>query len=444
VATVVIIGAQWGDEGKGKVVDALASRAEIVARYQGGNNAGHTLVVDGAKTVLHLVPSGILQRSALNVIAQGTVIDPEVLLGELAALQERGLLGAEASERLKISDRAAVIMPYHVAIDKLREARLAGGKLGTTGRGIGPTYEDVAARRAVRVADLLDRQTLLARLDRVLPEKNGLLAWLGGEAMDRGELVERGLALGRQLAPFITDTGRLLRERIAAGANVLFEGAQGVLLDVLHGTYPFVTSSHTFTGGVSPGAGISPFALDGAIGVVKAYTTRVGSGPFVTELLDQVGEHLRAVGHEYGATTGRPRRCGWLDLPALRYCQGLNGFTALALTKLDVLTGMDEVGLCTAYLLDGALHQELPVGADLSRAEPVIERLPGWREDLSRVRRVADLPLAARGYVARISEEVGAPVALVGVGPGREETILEHDLWTPAPTADTTRQGSRP
>lgn len=432
--SAIVIGAQWGDEGKGKVVDALAQRAEVVVRFQGGNNAGHTLVVDGHKTILHLIPSGILRPEAVNVIGQGCVIDVDVVLGEIAALVDKGVLPASdgGASRLRISRDAAVIMPYHIALDHQREARLAsktGGKLGTTGRGIGPTYEDVAARRAVRIGDLLDRELLEMRLARVLDEKNAILTWAGGEPFEVEPLVAKMLALGQRIAPYVTDAGRLVRGALAAQKHVLFEGAQGALLDVLHGTFPYVTSSQTLLGGASHGAGVAPRQLERGVGVVKAYQTRVGTGPFPTELHDAAGDRLREVGQEFGSTTGRPRRCGWLDLPALRYSARLNGFSVLALMKLDVLSGMPELEVCTAYQVGDELTDELPTGPDLAGARPVYERLEGWAEDITKVREFDDLPLAAQAYVRFIEAQVEVPIALIGVGPGRADEIRCHELW---------------
>ena len=433
--SAVVIGAQWGDEGKGKVVDALARRAEFVVRFQGGNNAGHTLVVDGDKTVVHLIPSGILRRQVVNVIGQGCVIDVDVLLGELDMLVNKGVLSSESrgTTRLRLSRQAAIIMPYHVAIDQMREARLQGkqgGKIGTTGRGIGPAYEDVAARRAVRVGDLLDSRRLEMRLERVLEEKNALLSWLGGEPFSQKALMERMLRLGEKLAAYVDDTGRLIRGAIRDSRHVLFEGAQGALLDVLHGTYPYVTSSQTIMSGAAHGAGVAPRHLGYGIGVVKAYQTRVGAGPFPTELHGEVGERLRRDGHEFGSTTGRPRRCGWLDLAALRYSVNINGFSALALMKLDILSGHDTLRVCTGYrLADGTMVDEFPAGSDTDSYVPVYEDLPGWAEDISGARTMNDLPQAARSYVAFIEQAVGVPVALIGVGPGREDEVLQAPLW---------------
>ena len=429
MGSVVIIGAQWGDEGKGKVVDLLAERAQIVARYQGGNNAGHTLVVGGEKTVLHLIPSGILRTSIRNVIGQGVVVDPKVFLGEIEALEARQAL-PNAAHQLGLSHRAGVIMPYHVALDQAREARLKGGKIGTTGRGIGPAYEDVAARRAVRVSDLLDPEILGRRLDRVLDEKNALLSWLGVEPFDRGALIEEMCALGERLRPIICDTGAEVRQFLDSGKDVLFEGAQGVLLDVLHGTYPFVTSSNTIAGAVATGIGLPAHSVGRVIGIAKAYATRVGSGPFPTELEDATGQRLRDAGGEYGSTTGRPRRCGWLDLPALRYAHALNGFSALVLTKLDVLTGLDTIDVCVGYRIDGRVEEVLPADeARVMRAEPVYQTLPGWSEDITQARAFHDLPQAARDYVSFVEEATGVQAAVIGVGPGRNETLIRSDLW---------------
>jgi adenylosuccinate synthase len=429
MGSVVIIGAQWGDEGKGKVVDLLAERAQIVARYQGGNNAGHTLVVGGEKTVLHLIPSGILRTSIRNVIGQGVVVDPRVFLGEIEALEARDAL-PDVVHQLGVSHRAAVIMPYHVALDQAREARLKGGKIGTTGRGIGPAYEDVASRRAVRVSDLLDPEMLGRRLDRVLDEKNALLSWLGVEPFERAALIEEMCALGERLRPIICDTGAEVRAFLESGKDVLFEGAQGVLLDVLHGTYPFVTSSHTIAGAVATGIGLPAHSVGRVIGIAKAYATRVGAGPFPTELEDATGQRLRDAGGEYGSTTGRPRRCGWLDLPALRYAHALNGFSALVLTKLDVLTGLDTIDVCVGYQIEGQVEQVLPADeAQVMEAEPVYETLQGWSEDITKVRTFMDLPQAAQAYVRFVEEATGVHVAVIGVGPGRNETLIRSDLW---------------
>ena len=407
----------------------LADRARYVVRFQGGNNAGHTLVVGGEKTVLHLIPSGILQLGVKNIITQGVVVDPFVLCEELDGLDANGGLPV-AGEGLILSPRASLILPYHRAIDKAREARLAGGKIGTTGRGIGPAYEDVAGRRAVHVGDLLSKEALDRRLDRVFDERNASLAWLGGEPIDREEMVASLLAVGERLRPYIAEAEAIVREAVARGEDVLFEGAQGALLDVQHGTYPYVTSSSTNAGAVATGVGLAPSAIDGVVGIVKAYTTRVGEGPFPSELEGPVAEHLRSVGHEFGSTTGRPRRCGWLDLPALRFAHGLNGFTSLTLTKLDVLTGLPEVKLCVGYRVHGEVLAVPPAVADLTLVEPVYEVFPGWSEDIRGAQSLSDLPDSARRYVETIERLVGVQVSLLGTGPGRHEVIERGALWT--------------
>ena len=430
MSTVAVIGAQWGDEGKGKVVDYLAERARLVVRYQGGNNAGHTLVVNGEKTILHLIPSGILVDGVTNIIGDGTVIDPWVLLSEIDGLKDRGAMRAPESRQLLIGRRAAVIAPYHVALDQAREQRLGKGKIGTTGRGIGPAYEDVAARRAIRIADLLDRKRLTSRLERVLDEKNALLSWMDAETFDQDDLVERLMDVGRRLAPWIDDAGKWVRAEVAKGADVVFEGAQGAMLDVVHGTYPYVTSSHTTTGGIASGTGTHPRQLNAVVGVVKAYTTRVGAGPFPTELHDDVGESLRKMGQEFGSTTGRPRRCGWLDISQLRYAHQLNGFTSLALTKLDVLTGLESIEVCTGYEVDGERWDVLPTDDDLmDRAKPITVTLKGWSQDVRDARSFDMLPENAQAYIQLIQTELGVPVGLISVGPGRHETIRHHELW---------------
>jgi len=430
MSTVAVIGAQWGDEGKGKVVDYLAERARFVVRYQGGNNAGHTLVVNGEKTILHLVPSGILADDVTNVIGDGTVIDPWVLVGELEGLEARGAMRPPESGQLVIGRRAAIVAPYHVAMDKAREQRLGKGKIGTTGRGIGPAYEDVAARRAIRVADLLDRERLSDRLDRVLEEKNALLAWLGAETFDKDDLIERLTAVGARLKPWVDDAGKRVRQAIADDLDVVFEGAQGAMLDVVHGTYPYVTSSHTTTGGIASGSGTHPRQLKAVVGVVKAYTTRVGAGPFPTELHDSFGDSLREKGQEFGSTTGRPRRCGWLDLSQLRYAHQLNGFTSLALTKLDVLTGLESIEVCVGYSVDGERWDIIPTDSDLmERAEPITVKLAGWTEDVRDARSYEELPANAKTYIDLVQRELGVPVGLISVGPGRSETIRHQDLW---------------
>ncbi|MFT5994438.1 MAG: adenylosuccinate synthase [Flavobacteriales bacterium] len=423
----VVIGAQWGDEGKGKIVDIYTEYADLIVRFQGGNNAGHTLVVDHGdgpvKTVLHLIPSGILYPSKTCVIASGVVVDLDVFFKEIAGLHESG--HNVGPEQLRVCKDAHVIMPYHRALDIAREARRGAEKIGTTGRGIGPAYEDKAARVGVRMRDLLDSDRLRRILEHALPEKNALLTWLGAETFDAEQLVERYRALGEQVAPFLSDARELVSDAYRDGKHILFEGAQGTLLDVGHGTYPFVTSSHTTTGGVCIGAGVPPASLTESVGIAKAYITRVGSGPFPTELDDEVGAALRAAGQEFGATTGRPRRCGWFDAVAMRASQRINGFTGLMITKLDVLTGIEPLKIATAYdTPDGRVEVADLDAASLEAVTPVYESLPGWTEDLTSITSYDDLPANARAFVERLSDVSGVPLAGVSIGPGRLQTIL--------------------
>ncbi|MCP5044496.1 MAG: adenylosuccinate synthase [bacterium] len=428
MTTVVAVGAQWGDEGKGKIVDWLAPRADLVARFQGGNNAGHTLVVDGEKTVLHIVPSGILHPGKVNLIGPGVVVDPGALITELNALAERSVL--RDPSRLRVSGRAHVILPWHCALDQARESSAAKGrKIGTTGRGIGPAYEDKVARRGVRMADLLLGDELADKI-RVLAEwKNfELTKFHDAEPVDVEVLIETALEWGRELEPYIDHTGRILDAALREGKSVLFEGAQGTFLDIDHGTYPFVTSSNCVAGAVCTGSGVGPTKIDRVLGITKAYTTRVGEGPFPSELHDQLGEDLRKAGAEFGATTGRPRRCGWLDCVMLRESVCVNGITDLAINKLDILSGFDELQIATAYRIDGKLTHEFPMTmAEVVRAEPVYESLPGFREDVSSVRRREDLPDNARRYIERIESLVEVEAAFISVGPGRDETIMCTD-----------------
>jgi len=421
---VVVVGSQWGDEGKGKVVDLFADQADVVVRYQGGNNAGHTVVVDGRKTILHLVPSGVLHQGKTCVIGNGVVIDPEVLFQEIDELRQRGHLLEEAS--LKISDRAHLIMPYHRAIDLARERLRGEGRIGTTGRGIGPTYEDKMARIGIRMADLFDDQTFTEALRRTIEEKNLYLdKMLSEQALDFDAIHKEYCGYRTRLAPYVTDTGIFLYDALRQRKRILLEGAQGTLLDVDHGTYPFVTSSNTAAGGVCTGTGMAPSQITAVVGIAKAYTTRVGSGPFPTELLDDIGKKLRQDGDEYGATTGRPRRCGWFDAVVVRYAVRLNGINGLALTKLDVLTGVDPIRVCTAYELNGRRLENFPAsGAALRNLKPIYEELPGWGEPLNRARCLADLPANARAYIRRLEELTGAPMFVVSVGAGRDQTIV--------------------
>jgi adenylosuccinate synthase len=427
VTTLIAVGAQWGDEGKGKLVDWLAPRADLVVRFHGGNNAGHTLVVDGDKTVLHVVPAGILHPGTLNLIGPGVVVDPDILLGELDALAARGVLRDPA--RVRVSGRAHVIFEWHSSLDKAREEKARGRAIGTTGRGIGPCYEDKVSRRGIRVADLLDPPSLIEAIARLAEQKNfELTEYYKWKPVDVREVTDRAIEWGRRLAPYVDHTERTLERALRAGKNVLFEGAQGNFLDVDHGTYPYVTSSNCVAGAVCAGAGIGPTRIDRVLGITKAYTTRVGGGPFPTELSDSAGELLRQRGAEFGATTGRPRRCGWLDAVMLREAATVNGYTALAVNKLDVLSSTGEIQIATAYRVDGKVTEEFPMTlGEVARAEPIYERHAGWDEDLSGCRRFADLPAAARAYVERVEALVGVPVELISIGPNRDETIARND-----------------
>lgn len=420
----VVLGAQWGDEGKGKFVDILAQDHDVVVRFQGGNNAGHTLVVENeagekVKTVLHLIPSGILHRDKTSVIASGVVIDPAVLITEIEALVASGVL--EDPEQLIISTGASVILPYHVALDKAREESKGKDKIGTTGRGIGPTYEDKAARRSVFIRDLLDEDILRLKVTTNLREKNTLLQMYGKDVIDPEEVVAAYLSYGEKLAPYIKDTDPIFQEYGFDKKKILFEGAQGTMLDVGLGTYPYVTSSHTTSGGVCISTGFAPSDLGRIYGVTKAYTTRVGGGPFPTELFDAHGEHLQSVGQEFGATTGRPRRCGWLDLPALRYAVRVNGITDLVLTKLDILTGMDVVKVCVSYEdEDGLLYFEPPSDPQvLNRLKPRYEEVEGWDVDISEIRHERDLPEGAQDLLRVISIFANTDIRYISVGPER-------------------------
>jgi adenylosuccinate synthase len=420
MAVTVIVGAQWGDEGKGKVVDRYTEGADVVARFGGGANAGHTLVVNGQKLVTHLLPSGVLHRGKVNVLGAGMVIDPAALLEEIADCQQRGLLGDDAE--LQIADRAHVILSYHRQIDALREA--GAGAIGTTKRGIGPAYEAKAARRGVRVADLLRPERLRPLVEHNVAELDPYVIERGGKPLDARALCDEALALGERLRRWVSDTSRYLHEAVRAGKHVLAEGAQGAMLDLDHGTYPFVTSSSTIAGGACSGLGLGPTTISKVVGITKAYATRVGGGPFPTELTDGLGDTLRVTGAEFGSTTGRPRRCGWLDLPALRMAARLSGMTGLAVTKLDVLSAMPRVDLCVGYRLNGRVLDEVPVDpGDLAEVVPVLESFGAMPEDSRQARSLDDLAPAVRKYLARIETEVGVPLCLVSVGPGREATI---------------------
>jgi len=424
MANVAIIGAQWGDEGKGKIVDLFAEDADIVVRFQGGNNAGHTLVVDGKTTVLHLIPSGALHPNKLCVIGNGVVVDPEVLLEEITALKGQGHFMDDA--QLRISEEAHLIMPYHKAIDQARERLRGEGMIGTTGRGIGPAYEDKVARVGIRLIDLLEEETFQEKLQRNIEEKNIYLkAILKEKTLDFNKLHDSYSVYRDKLKSYVTDTSLLLDREMRAGKQVLFEGAQGTLLDVDHGTYPFVTSSNTVAGGVCNGAGIGPRHIHQIIGISKAYTTRVGSGPFPTEIHGQDGETLKREGFEFGATTGRPRRCGWFDAVGLRHAVRMNGITGVALTKLDVLTGFKMIPICTDYRSSGKILHDFPASFKvMQNAQPVYEEMEGWEKPLDAVRSFSDLPAQAQKYVRRLEEIIETEIILVSVGPGRDQTIL--------------------
>jgi len=424
---IVLIGAQWGDEGKGKVTDLLGERVDYVVRYQGGNNAGHTVITpDGQRFALHLMPSGVLTPGCVPVIGNGVVVDPKVLLGEIDALTERGV----DPSRLLISADAHLIMPHHRALDRVVERYLGSARIGTTGRGIGPAYGDKVARTGIRVQDLLDPGILRQKLELVLREKNQILVKVyNRKALDVAAVVEEYLGYALRLRPYIADTRLLLVQALDRGETVLLEGAQATLLDVDHGTYPFVTSSNPTAGGACVGSGIPPTRITQVIGVIKAYTTRVGSGPFPTELFDDNGAHLLKIGAEYGTTTGRERRCGWFDAVVGRYAVRVNGITDLVVTKLDVRSGLEKVPICVAYQVDGQRVDEMPVTQTaFHHAVPIYEQLDGWWEDISKARTEDDLPPNARRYVARIEELCGARVSVVGVGPGREENVIRYPL----------------
>ena len=420
----VVVGAQWGDEGKGKIVDILAQHADVVVRFQGGNNAGHTLVVGEEKIVVHLVPSGVLHDDTVCVIGNGVVVDPAVLLDEIDALQQRGYM--RDLSVLKISDRAHLIMPYHRAIDLARERQRGEGMIGTTGRGIGPTYEDKMARIGIRFAELLDDETLEAHLRQTIEERNTYLrSMLQEPALEFAEIFDRCCAYRERLRRHVIDTSIYLNRILSQGKRVLFEGAQGTMLDVDHGTYPYVTSSNTVSAAACTGGGIAPSRITSVIGIAKAYTTRVGAGPFPTELTGALGDKLRQDGDEYGATTGRPRRCGWFDAVVLRHAVRLNGMTAVGLTKLDVLTGLDPIKICVGYDFNGTRHDDFPAALGVLRGlKPIYEEHPGWTEPIGGARALDELPTNARKYLNRLEELTGTAMLVVSVGPRREETML--------------------
>ncbi len=424
MSNIVVVGTQWGDEGKGKVVDLLTAKLDLVVRFQGGNNAGHTLVVDGKQFIFHIIPSGILYEDKKCLIGNGLVVDPEVLLEEIEGLKKTGIL--IGPERLSLSEKAHIIMPYHKAIDLAKEAAKGEAKIGTTGRGIGPCYEDKISRTGVRAVDLTEPEVLEEKVRENLKEKNFLLEkFLGAEPLEPQPILDSYLAMGEKLAPFITDVSVELEQALKSQKSILFEGAQGTHLDIDHGTYPYVTSSNPVAGTACSGAGIGPNQLHHVVGIVKAYTTRVGAGPFVTELEDETGDYIQEKGAEFGATTGRRRRCGWLDLVVVRDSARLNGLNSLAITKLDVLTGLESLKVCVGYEIDGERVDQRPASLKkMAACTPLYEEFPGWQDDISGAREVDQLPEEAKAYIKAIEDISGIPASIISVGPGRDETII--------------------
>ncbi|BBI36772.1 adenylosuccinate synthase [Cohnella abietis] len=420
MSTVVVVGTQWGDEGKGKITDFLAEKADVVARYQGGNNAGHTILIENKKYKLTMVPSGIFNQNKLCVIGNGMVINPGALVEEIQYIRDNGF----STDNLKISDRAHVIMPYHLVLDALEEDRKADNKIGTTRKGIGPCYMDKAARNGIRIADLMIPESFAEKARSIIEDKNQVIIQMyNGEPLDAESIIKDYLALAELLRPFVTDTSVILNDAIDAGKKVLFEGAQGVMLDIDQGTYPYVTSSNPSAGGVCIGSGVGPSKIKEVIGVAKAYTTRVGDGPFPTELNNELGQWIRDKGHEYGTVTGRPRRVGWFDTVVVRHARRVSGITGLSLNSLDVLTGLETVKICTAYKFRGELMEHYPANLKLlEECEAVYEELPGWSEDISNAKTLSDLPEATRKFVERVTELTGIPIAIFSVGRNREQT----------------------
>lgn len=427
MTSVVVVGTQWGDEGKGKITDFLSEHAEVIARYQGGNNAGHTIIFGGETYKLHLIPSGIFYKDKISVIGNGMVVDPKALVKELKALHERGV----TTENLRISNRAHVLLPYHIKQDEVEEARRGANKIGTTGKGIGPAYMDKAARVGIRMADLLDHVVFEEKLRMNLKEKNRLFEkFYETEGFTVEEIMEEYYAYGQEIAKYVTDTSKVLNDAIDAGRRVLFEGAQGVMLDIDQGTYPFVTSSNPVAGGVTIGAGVGPTTIQHVIGVCKAYTSRVGDGPFPTELFDEVGQQIRELGKEYGTTTGRPRRIGWFDSVVVRHARRVSGLTDLTVNSIDVLTGLETVKICTAYRYQGELITEYPANLRmLADCKPVYEELPGWSEDVTKCKSLDELPANARHYLERIAQLTGVQISIFSVGPDRNQTNIVTSVW---------------
>jgi adenylosuccinate synthase len=427
LSSVVVVGSQWGDEGKGKITDFLSQQAEVVARYQGGNNAGHTIVFNGEKYKLHLIPSGIFFSDKICVIGNGMVVDPKALVQELAYLHDKGV----TTDNLRISNRAHVILPYHLKQDELEEERKGDNKIGTTKKGIGPAYMDKAARVGIRMADLLDKEEFYEKLKRNLEEKNNLFEKMyDSNSLNIDDIFEEYYEFGQQIKKYVCDTSVVLNDAIDGGRRVLFEGAQGVMLDIDQGTYPFVTSSNPVAGGVTIGSGVGPTKINHVVGVCKAYTTRVGEGAFPTELFDEIGNTIREVGREYGTTTGRPRRVGWFDSVVVRHARRVSGITDLSLNSIDVLTGLETVKICVAYKFRGETITEFPASLkQLAECEPVYEELPGWTEDITGVKTLNELPVNARHYVERVSQLVGIPLSVFSVGPDRNQTNIVRNVY---------------
>ncbi|MDN6639323.1 MAG: adenylosuccinate synthase [Tetragenococcus sp.] len=430
MSSVVVVGTQWGDEGKGKITDFLSEDAEVIARYQGGDNAGHTIQFDDVTYKLHLIPSGIFYKEKISVIGNGVVVNPKSLVEELNYLKEHGV----STENLRISDRAHVILPYHIKLDQLQEEAKGADKIGTTIKGIGPAYMDKAARVGIRIADLLDKDIFSERLKSNLADKNRQFEKMyDDQAIAFDDIFAEFYEYGQQIKQYVTDTSVILNDALDRGKRVLFEGAQGVMLDIDQGTYPFVTSSNPVAGGVTIGSGVGPSKIDKVVGVCKAYTSRVGDGPFPTELFDEVGDQIRKVGHEYGTTTGRPRRVGWFDSVVMRHSRRVSGITNLSLNCIDVLSGLDTVKICTAYELDGQLIYHYPASLkELNRCKPVYEELPGWSEDVTNCKTLEELPENARNYIRRVSELVGVRISTFSIGPDRNQTNILESVWSQA------------
>ncbi|MBM6616912.1 adenylosuccinate synthase [Bacillus suaedaesalsae] len=429
MSSVVVVGTQWGDEGKGKITDYLSENAEVVARYQGGNNAGHTIVFDGQKYKLHLIPSGIFYHDKICVLGNGMVIDPKALVQEIKYLHDLGV----STDNLRISNRAHVILPYHLKLDEVEEERKGANKIGTTKKGIGPAYMDKAARTGIRIADLLDREEFEVKLAHNLNEKNRLFEkFYEVEGLKIEDILDEYYEYGQQIAKYVVDTSVVLNDALDEGRRVLFEGAQGVMLDIDQGTYPFVTSSNPIAGGVTIGNGVGPSKIKHVVGVSKAYTTRVGDGPFPTELHDEIGNQIREVGREYGTTTGRPRRVGWFDSVVVRHARRVSGITDLSLNSIDVLTGIEKLKICVAYQYNGEIIEEFPASLKvLAQCEPVYEEFPGWTEDITGVKSLHELPANARHYIERISQLTGIPLSIFSVGPDRAQTNLVRSVYGP-------------